>query len=378
MEIESNSMKKIGILTLVSADNCGSLLQAFAIRYAIRVMLKKDGELVPFFPKNATKMYRFMHLSYIKGLKNFFNFIKFYSFLKSQKTGYNNFRKDQLGLKTQNIKKESQLNVYCSQFDELVVGSDQVWNTRMFDFSPAYFASFFKGIKVSYAASLGGNERVEVPDALAAYKEQIEQFKDISVREPQGQEILSKFINKRIEVSVDPTLLIPTSVWDNIVEKRLVRGNYIFFYSYNYGDASINNMMSVISKKLNLPVYVINASRWIDKDINDYGFILEKEGGPLAFLSLMKYAKYAFVQSLHGSIFAYIFKRNLWFINSRENDVLDLRSENILNLLQIRQRVIRTNDYNDKDLAAPIVWKENKVLDQERQKSFSYLKKTLN
>ena len=135
--------------------------------------------------------------------------------------------------------------------------------------------------------------------------------------------------------------------------------------------------MADCAKRLRLPVYVINASRWIKQRPSEYGFRLCQKGGPLAFLSLMRHARYTFAQSLHGTIFATIFKTDFWFLNGREQDVLDQRSENILSLLNVRHRVIRPDNVMSVDLAEPLAYHENEQLRKLKTASVDYLRKAL-
>lgn len=368
---------KTGILTLVSADNCGSLLQAYALKFVLEKILGIDVDLINFRPYNARKLYRLFHPSILFHPKvtyaTFLNWRKLYY----QKVDYNHFRQIYLKLNPVFIENEVDLWKECTKYDQLVVGSDQVWNVNMFDFDNAYFLTNYNGYKISYAASLGGTEQINVPEKLIRFQADINSFNCISVREPQGKQILSKLTKKEIDVCVDPTLLIPVGEWDRLAGERIVDEEYIFFYSYNYSDKVLNGLVQKLSQKLKLPVYVINASRWMEKSTSEYEFNLCAKGGPIAFLSLMKYAKYVFVQSLHGSIFAFIFKTNYWFLSNRAEDIIDQRSENILTLLGARHRVIRPNNISKINILEPLVYEENVPLFEQICKSMEYIKTSL-
>lgn len=267
---------------------------------------------------------------------------------------------------------------YCKKYNQIVVGSDQVWNVRMFDFDDAYFLQGYKGKKISYAASLGGNENEGIPEKLTFFRDAIQEFKYVSTREPKGMSMLKSFVEKPVSLCIDPTLLIDRKVWDNLAGERLLKENYIFFYSYNYGDDQLNLLVQKCSERLNLPVYVINASRWISKSPVDFRFKLYEQGGPQAFLNLMRYASYTFAQSLHGSIFATVFRTKFWFLSNRESDELDPRSENILSLLGVRDRVLRPNNYESIDISIDLDYPvSNHMLNGARISSIAYLKQSL-
>lgn len=368
----------IGILTLVSADNCGSLLQALALQHYIQQDLGLKAELIPFFPANARKMYRVLHPSALKNPALTWSTLKNLHCLIQQKRDYDTFRKDCLQLPAFKILDAGTLWEYCEKYDQIIVGSDQVWNVRMFDFDDAYFLRGYKGQKISYAASLGGNENEGIPERLVSFQNAIGDFDRISVREPKGKSMLETISHKPVSLCIDPTLLIERKVWDSLAGERLQKEDYIFFYSYNYGDNQLNALVQKCAERLHLPVYVINASRWINKSPSDFNFRLYHQGGPIAFLNLMRHARYTFAQSLHGSIFATVFRTNFWFLSNREIDELDPRSENILSLLGVRDRVLRPNNLNITDVSKELNYPaSNSILNEARTLSISYLKQVL-
>ena len=370
--------KKTGILTLVSADNCGSLLQAYALQYALRNIYQIEAELISFWPSQVRKLYRTFHPSVIKQPKALWNTLLSWKALKKQSQMYEEFRCKELDMKNTKILDKESLYKHLSKFEAVIVGSDQVWNVRMFDFDPAYFLPDCTTRKFAYAVSLGGNEKEETPDALLKYRTEIEAFEQVSVREPQGKRILNSFCKRDIEVCIDPTLIIPEQEWNRLGGNRLVNEEYVFYYSYNYSDKVLCRLVQDCARQYGLPVYVINASRWIQHQPKDYNFRFAPSDGPKAFLSLMKHAKYVFVQSLHGAIFASVFHTNYWFLNNRETDVIDLRSENILRLLGTRHRVLRPNNYKNVNIKTPCEYLTNKKLEEERAKSIDYLHKIVN
>lgn len=369
---------KIGILTLISADNCGSLLQAYALRYLLRNIYNVDAELINFWPYKARKLYSIFHPYIIKYPKILWRTLSHWEALKNQRKMYQKFRSEELKINGKKLLNKKNLYKYLINYEAIIVGSDQVWNVRMFDFDESYFLPHIQCKKFVYAASLGGNEKEEAPKALLKYQKAIEDFSYVSVREPQGKRILDSFCNRKIEVCIDPTLLIPETEWNRLGEKRIVKEDYIFYYSYNYADKILCKLVQNCAKKIGLPVYVINASRWIYHLTDEYDFRFAPMDGPQAFLSLMKYAKYVFVQSLHGAIFASIFRTNYWFLNNRETDIMDLRSENILSLLGTRHRVLRPNNYKDFNIQKPCEYPVNNFLEQERVHSLDYLRNIIN
>lgn len=340
-------MKKIGIITLTASDNVGSLLQAYALQNTIEKDFGYETELLDFECKKSKKLYSIFKPGLIKNPKKLMKTIKNYSILSQQKKDYNDFRKKHFNLTEKKYQTSTELRGIKDKYDKIVCGSDQIWNVEMYDFDEAYFLGWADGVnKISYAASLGGQKNTEPKQELIKFKKEIEMFDYISVREEQGKETLDRFVDKKIELCADPTLIIDPKVWDDLTKKRLINEEYIFYYSYSYSSKELNEVVSKASKFYGLPVYVINASKWTGASPKDFGFTLCEKGGPEAFLNLMRYSKYSFVESLHGTIFAYIFKRNFWFLNSRKVDELDHRSEFILKSMNLRNRVVRPNNFS--------------------------------
>lgn len=331
---------KIGILTLSASDNCGSLLQAYALQEYLQKTSRYEVEIIDYKSKEAKKLYRTIHPSYIKKPRKFLDSIVHYSALIKQKQDYENFKNKFLNLTSKQFKNKQDLDTIDNYYDIVICGSDQIWNTCMFDFSDVFLLSWCKSKKVAYAASLGDQEDKDEFGDMNKYLSNLQEFAELSVRESSSKLKLEKLLKKYVSLCVDPTLLLTKSDWDKLVKKNHIDIEYIFYYSYNYGNDNFNFMVKKMAERLGLPVYVINASRWVGKNLDDLGFLLYEFGGPNAFLSLMKNAQYTFVESFHGTIFSYIFERNFWFLKDSNKIKIDDRIEGILKLIGLQDRII--------------------------------------
>ena len=124
-----------------------------------------------------------------------------------------------------------------------------------------------------------------------------------------------------------------------------------------------------------LKVYVIDAFKWLKKKPKDFGFTMSPMGGPQAFLNLMKYADFAFVQSFHGVIFAHMMQRDFYLLDNRPVDSMDHRLASILKLLNHEDRVARSfADITDAhvDYSA-----EPETLTEAKKLGFAYLDSAL-
>lgn len=336
---------KVGILTLSASDNCGSLLQAYALQKVIAKM-GHDVEIIDFTTDVSEKMYRIFHPSYLLNApKKFFGTFFRYGKVVKQKKDYQLFREKFLKMSINQYHSEIDLKKADGLYDVVVCGSDQIWNVYMRDFDKAYLLSWCKNSKrVSYAASFG-NQKGKNLGKIFELGLNFDDFWAVSVREKSIAERLKNELNKDVSLCLDPTLLIEKSEWLELVdEKQVPKEDYIFYYSYNYEDDIKNKMVSDFAKAKGLPVYVINASRWLDGKEKKFGFIIADQSGPLAFLNLMAGCKYSMVESFHGTVFSFVFQKQFWFLKNSDDNELDERTGDILDIIEFRHRVLHLND----------------------------------
>jgi hypothetical protein len=341
---------KVGILTLSASDNCGSLLQAYALQEIIK-QFDHEVEIINFVNPISRKMYRNFHPGYIRTPKKFVGMLRRYPRLINQTNDYERFRLQYLRLSDQKFTNQKDLEKLDGKYDIVISGSDQVWNVYMRDFDPAYFLSWCKKSgRVSYAASLGDQKNGRCEDMLGQGFTPSE-FRAISVREASSQAKLKKELNVEAALCLDPTLLLDKTLWKEMVNREIIpKEEYVFYYSYNYADDIKNQLVKEFAQKKNLPVYVINESRWIDGKEKKFGFQIFQQAGPLAFINLMYGCKYSLVESFHGTIFSHIFQRPFWFLKNAEDSQLDDRINDLMTVLGTKDRVLAPGRtlYNDR------------------------------
>lgn len=338
----------IAILTLSASDNCGSLLQAYALQQ-ILIRLGYKTDILNFCTKRSKKMYRIFHPSYIKSPRKLLGSFLNYQNLKKQQNDYYEFRQNHLNMTLQKYCNSSDLAIIDGQYDYIICGSDQVWNTNMWDFDEAYLLTWCKNSKkIAYAVSLGDQKNRDIQKQKRTLISATDFFM-ISVREKSAVKRLYEITNRNIKLCLDPTLLLSMKDWQMLADINLIpTTRYIFYYSYNYEDEIKNQLVSDFSKITNLPVYVINISRWCDGKEKKYGFHICKKSGPIAFLSLMQHCTYSLVESFHGTLFSYIFEKQFWFLKNTNDNILDDRINDIMEVLDKKDRILHPNDLVDK------------------------------
>lgn len=357
---------KIGIITLSASDNCGSLLQAYALKKALSKY--GDVEIINFSSKESHAMYDVPHY---RGLKKIKNKKKLKQLYKAS-NDYAYFRQKYLQISGKEYF-DGELKELSKKYDVVVTGSDQVWNVQMGDFNEAFFLGWTDSKKIAYAPSLGG-KHINLSNNYESIKKWLSEFACISVREESGKQCLEEVTGKAVSKVLDPTLILDESEWNCMVGEPLVQGDYIFYYSWAYCEDSTSKIVSDTANKLGLPVYVIDARKWMYRDFKKWEFTLFGSTGPHVFLNLMKYAKYCYVESFHGLVFAYIFRKNFWVLETCERmSDIDSRLMEFVKLLGAQDRVLTKYNVGEISQEKSYDYANNKLLDDLRTQSWDYL-----
>lgn len=383
-------MLKIGIMTLVGSDNCGSLLQAYALQTYLEQHFDCKVTIINYRDDVSLHTYGIFAPAILVRPVQLLRTLQHYKRLKRQQYDYEQFRKKELHLTHKIYHTLQELQAQKWNYDILVSGSDQVWNWPEAYIDESYFLDWGGNNvrRIAYAPSTGGsinpeNSLLEWVNGDTAILKKIRKclakFQMISVREESGQIYLQRLLDTEIPLVADPTLMLNPNSWIKLAANSIVKGEYIFYYSYGYKNDELNLLVKKAAKKLQLPVYVINASLWNHRNNKKLGFIIHPEGGPYAYLSLMKHAKYVFAESFHGCIFAFIFHKNFWFMNNYSDGRMEARIYSLLNYLQLTNRSLHSVNFESTDLAFPIDYdKPFLQLEKLCEQSADYLNVAIN
>ena len=316
--------KKIGIMTFHNADNLGAVLQAYALQKIIETHCGMSAEVIDYYCPTieATKKAKpgkklISHLKVFP--KNIYYGIKHRGFEKfrckflkrSQKTYMAHTISDSVAL-----------------YDAFITGSDQVWNPECSGWDDAYFLDFASANqkKFAYAASLGKYHYDE--KEYSRYRELLEQFDRISVRERSGVEELKKLGIMEAEVCPDPVFLLPSESWKQLMSKRLCPKRYVLVYLV-LDDVNVMNSAKEYARNHNCKI--ISNKKSIE-------FILHNSPGE--FLSWIYYADCIFTNSFHGTAFSLIFNKPLAADIAMHDGGINNRVQEILSLVEADHCII--------------------------------------
>lgn len=295
-KVNKKNKQKSNVLlhTFHYANNYGAILQA----YALQEILKYYGRNVSFLNfynknnKNCIEQNSAMkqfHQKYIQSTRHYDSFTE----LKNSPP--------------------DNIDVYLS-------GSDQIFNTEGGFFNHTFLQKYHnKTNKIAYAASFGidyVHKNIE-----KEFLELLSKFKNISVREYEGMELLHKYGIKST-LCLDPTLIVPKNFWNDfsLLSNLSIKQKYNLLYS-PYGGCR-SEEFSRASSNLN----------------NEYDCILldmKTDYCPIDFVYLFANAENIITDSYHGLIFSHLFNKNMILVknslktrNSRFNTLNRILSDN--------------------------------------------------
>lgn len=335
-------MKKIGIITLNDYINFGNRLQNYAL---VECINKLEGCTA--------------HNIWIKSMtyKIKDTIKKFIPLKKYKRIAI--FRKFNKKISTVNSDED---------FDYYITGSDQVWNPQWAATDELLLKNKESSKKISYSASFGVNELM--PEEQEKFKTALRDFKAISVRENSGKKIIENLKNeKNVEVLIDPTMLLTNEEWSKLASKPKNHNEKKYILNYFLGNLSETRKKAIekIAKENNCEIINI-----MDKKDKYY------VSGPSEFLWLEKNAFLVCTDSFHASVFAIIFDRPFVVFNrqEKENKNMGTRIDTLLSKFNISDR-----RYNNKEITKANLKHDYteayKILESERKKSETFLKKAL-
>lgn len=193
--------------------------------------------------------------------------------------------------------------------DALVCGSDQIWNPALLAgrcFDPVYFLQFGdpETMRISYAASLGGHRpSSEEEETLRRY---LSKYSAISVREPAAREILSRILGRKIEVTLDPTLLIDD--YSEIIAPPEDDSRYVLHYALQNNEG-IRRVTREVAAHYGLPIKSSGGPLFPWKSV---GKRIEVRD-PQQWLGLFANADAVVTNSFHGLVFSLLLRKRVFF-----------------------------------------------------------------
>lgn len=371
---------RIGMMTFHASHNCGSMLQAYALQHTLREKFGHDAVIINFSNPAQRNIYGLWNKKLRPGIiKRNIKLFPYFDLIRQEMKDYNAFSNKYFVLTEKSYKYKSELERIVDDYDLLLAGGDQIWNTRCGDADDAYFLCFANNkAKVAYSPSLGARN-INLVEDKNKYRDYLLDFRQISVREPNGKKWLDELTGIDVPIIPDPVMLLTAEEWDSQIPTEVMDEEFIFCYAFSYDDEYNNKIFQQISKKTGLPIYVINSRQWGLNRLDQYGIKLYPHSGPQTYLKLMKNAKIVFSQSFHGTLFASLFEKTFWHFGNRViKDKDDDRASAMLNQVGLTSRYKTIDELLETDLFEPVDYTQaRKNIAEMREKGMQYIKENI-
>lgn len=321
---------KIGILTYHRSHNYGAILQAIATRYYLK-SLGHEVYYVDYFAEYHKEMYKLYPIKDIISATTLRNkvglFLEFIRQIKYKRARANNF--------VQVIK--NFIAPYCRPmtdcFDVVIYGSDQIWRKQNLinGFDPIFFANNNIPTKkhIAFSASMGVEQLNK--DDYNLLRQFLLKFSAISVREESLLKIVHTLGFSQAKMTVDPTLLLTSAQWDDIVPpQNLGLSKYLLFYDLMSGSFDENAVRLFAEKKGLKVIKLVGRAEFAPTAT------IRTTDGPFQFIDLIRNADFVCTSSYHGLVFSIIYHKQFFCSFSRNA----LRASSLLGQISLSNRML--------------------------------------
>ena len=248
----------------------------------------------------------------------------------------------------------------------------------MYKFIDQAFFGFVKekkAIKLSYAPSFGVDFWEYTEEQTRKYSKQLKDFKAVSVRESSGVELCNKYFNIEAVQLVDPTLLLSTSDYINLVEKEstpISEGDLLVYVLDMTDDKRC--LIEEIAKKYMYTPFSTNI-----KDASGSAPLEDRiYPSVTSWIRGFMDAKFVFTDSFHGCIFSILFNKPFIVFGNERRGMA--RFNSLLNMFRLEDRLILSKQdvTLEKKLTLDIDWDSiNNILEKQRTIAFNFFSSNL-
>lgn len=357
---------KIGILTLVNTSNYGAALQAYALQSYIKCT-GNSCDIIRYDCPEVSAAHDPKALRKKKGIKKKLMAPLLQSVYQKRLDAFRTFENTYCSF-SEPCNRSNIADMIC-QYDKIIVGSDQVWNSDITGRDNTFFLDFLDDSrkKCSYAASMG--KKYFSQEEVAAYEKLLRQFSVISVREQQTAERLTDALSRDdVTCDIDPTLLYDGD-WKKFIRSENPNGEYIFLYLLP-DDSVLHDSIRAFAEQHNCKII------WLIKGIGKRkGFQTVNVASPVDFLNYVYHAKYVISGSFHALCFSLIYEKEFYATSSVQAE-RSVRLTNLLSMLEITGHQISAPAYEIRTAPTDFA-RIRELLVQQRHNSQKTIEKIL-
>lgn len=363
---------KIGIITFHKALSYGAGFQAYALQEYL-IQKGHEVEIIDYVPKRFTFGGLVLKQPKNKSLKS--KVIKFIPYTVCKCTQFllmKRFVQKYIKLSFLKYKSSKDFIDADYNYDDVVTGSDQVWNLNFdsFDAIKPYLLDVKdEHIKrISYASSIGMDSFDEIDNATKKeFSKLLLKYSKISVRENSAVELLAS-IGVESQLVLDPTFLLKKEEWLRLLAPPKIKQKYVFIYGL-YRNKGLYKFANELAQKNGLAI--VNMADSYDFNFKAKNKIVVTHEKLLGYIAN---AECVITDSFHGTALSVNMEKPIFVFPAPRYNT---RLESLIGLLGLQDRYVANTDFVvdgiDMDYA-----KISKKLEMERNKSFEFLNEALN
>lgn len=359
---------KIGILTLPLHTNYGGILQA----YALQTVLERMGHEVVIIDEPIRQLKSSNKRIFKRVIKKILGrtttiFWEKYSFenypIVSQ--NINKFINQYLS----RIVVNSPLELKETDFDAIVVGSDQIWRPKYYSEICNAFLDFAKDWKhlrrIAYAPSFGTDRWVYTEEQTKQIAELLHMFDAISVREESGIDLCQRHLGVKAILVLDPTMLLSKEDYCNLINKSDTEAPSGGLLKYILDESDqLTELLSFISNEKQIDAFSVKAKSFLEGSKAQDCICPSIE----SWLRGFRDAKFVVTDSFHACVFSMIFNRPFCVVGNKSrglarfNSLLKMFNQDfrmVDSLLEYQERAILINQSPNVDFEKLLIKKES-------------------
>ena len=346
-------MRKIATITFHWAVNYGAVLQAYALQKYL-LLRGVQTQIIDYVPRRSQLGRIFFAIKKRDRL-----------FFKKRKR-LRDFCEQELKMSKKTYRSNRALFDCADHYDAVICGSDQIWNenfTNGAEGKPtfSYYLNFVgkNTKKIAYAVSFGTTKLAEHTQKNIA--PHVKAFDRIAVRENSGKEIL-KELGVNATVTVDPTLLLTSDIYESLFENRnFAPANKVFSYILHDGQITAQKVCRLVQRHFGEK----------EQDGCELSIDLRQ------WLHDLAKSEFVVTNSFHGSVFALIFHRP-FVVLPVENSGMNDRIQTLMSAFGLCDRIVTSEAEAQAVLQKPIDWEtvDTRLLDL-RANSEQYLSEVI-
>lgn len=337
----------IGILTFHRAMNYGAILQSYALKKVLEQSGCNKVKVIDYYPDYFKKGYKATYrLSEALSVRDKIIcvlrwILRFNSMRRFRRRYLNLYRFQQTKLDLTLTFNKSNPSRTINNFDIFIVGSDQVWSTKITHGDPTYFLDFVPSVKkkISYAASFSPSND---PAFDSLVKKYLSSFHVVSVREQNSVDYL-KSLGINCSCVLDPTLLLDKKFWEQFPESgcRNSTNKYVLIYLGDKREALLDFAFA-FAKRKKFRVFSLSTLK------NRYGYKNVSGSSLEEFVGLIRDAECVFTPSFHGLVLSINLHKEFYFETPQSSTNNNERLLDITRKLGLENRNIANGISEDK------------------------------